>query len=165
VQQSAYIAAAAPAFLPPVGVPIGPMGAGRAALLAALDHLLSEPHLRSVLLSYETLTLEFGPREDQKPPQVVFIEIADRVEKVAVKRHLGHFEWCEQPDDGATVGKSPAQRWSHAIRVSGAHGVPGSGVAVEILQPNLSVGIAVGHAYGGGGAATDARRKHWRNGR
>ena len=137
------------------------MGAGGATLLAAFDHLLAKPHLGPILGGNYSVTLELGPGKDEQSAEVVLVEVSNRVEQVAVKGHLsGHFERCEQPDDGAAIGESPTQWWAQALGVTGTQGIPMRGMTGEVLDPHLSVGIVVGHANRGRSAATNARGEH-----
>ncbi len=64
------------------------MGAGGTALLSALDHLFAKTHLRPVLGADHALAFELGAGEDQETAEVVLVEVSDRVEEVAVERHL-----------------------------------------------------------------------------
>ena len=88
VEQSAHVAASATALFPPIGVPVGAVGAGRAALLAALDHLLAKPHLGPIFGADHALAFELCPGQDQQTAEVVLVEVPDRVEEIAVEGHL-----------------------------------------------------------------------------
>jgi len=88
MQQAPDVAATATALFPPVGVPVGAMGAGRATLLSALDHLFAQPDLGPILRTDRSLSLELGAGQDQKTTEVVLVEVPDRVEQVAVEGHV-----------------------------------------------------------------------------
>jgi len=58
-----------------------------AGLLAAPHHPLPELH---IWLGPERNTgaLQFGARQDEQPPQLMLVEIPDRIDQVSIERHL-----------------------------------------------------------------------------
>lgn len=86
-EQPANILAAAPAAFGPVCVPVRAVGALGAIALATADLLLAEADRRVVPGSDRPGPLKLGAGEDLEPSQIMFVEVLDRIEQVAVESH------------------------------------------------------------------------------
>ena len=114
IEETPYVAAAPSARFGPIGVPIGPVRTAVAAALPASDHLLSHPDLRLVSVLNGSGTLELSPCQDLKAPQVVLIEVFDRVEQIAVERHQA--TWTGANRRVAVRRSVSVQPWGGVIR-------------------------------------------------
>jgi hypothetical protein len=63
------------------------MRAGIASGLSASNRLFTQPNPGMIFSGQSARLLQLGPSEDEKAPQVVLVEILDRVEKIAVESH------------------------------------------------------------------------------
>ena len=63
------------------------MWAPGASRLAAPDALPAQPHLGMILLAQGTGPLQLGAGEDEQTPEVVLVEIPDRVQQIPVEGH------------------------------------------------------------------------------
>ena len=63
------------------------MGALGAAAFATSHQLLTEAHIGLKTRFDCPGALQLGPRQDLETPEVVLIELFDRVEEIAVERH------------------------------------------------------------------------------
>lgn len=87
VEKSAHVSAPATSVLCPVCVPVRAVGALGAACLAASHHLLAHAHLGLGARLDRAASFQLGMGEDLETSKVVFIQILDRVEQIAVERH------------------------------------------------------------------------------
>lgn len=87
VEEPAHIATPPFSILGPVGVPVRPMRALRAAPLPASNTLLTKMDGGLGLDRETAATLQLGPGQNHESSQLVVVEVFDRVEQIAVERH------------------------------------------------------------------------------
>ena len=63
------------------------MGTSSAARLPTSHSLLAEMDFRVIVGAEGTRALELSPGQNEEPTQIVFVEIFDRIEQIAVKGH------------------------------------------------------------------------------
>lgn len=114
------------------------MRTGRAVGFATAHLLAAESNLGSGGGAENTVPFELGLGKDQETAKIVRIEVANRVEEIAVQRHvLSHFEGGEQSSDVAVIGQLPTSRRAKPGGVINAQGIRRNLTRCQFLDPHM----------------------------
>ncbi len=165
IEQPTDVPGPASSGLGPVGIPVRAVRARRAAGLPTLHLALSQSN-RGLRADGHTALLQTGAGEDEQPPKFWLVELANRIEQIAIEAHgsgdTGAGSRREQPRHVPTICEGPPHWRGQTIGVRRAQAVSGPevGRTIELHQRHRAGVVVEGHHRSSGRRTANAHRHH-----